>query len=167
MEPASDNAAFDPAQTDPGRLSDEVRRDLGEKQKQMRQVASVAVMSQGRILMGKRRDSGKWTLPGGHLEPGETPEQGAQRELWEEAGLWGRALKPIISHEVIGRNGEPVHVHGFSLHSNDQLNAHSHMDPDKEVARWEWIDARNGLPDQIRNSLHSPRNVVLSKLGLL
>ena len=133
----------------------------------MRQVASVAVMSQGKILMGKRRDSGKWTIPGGHLEEGETPHEGAARELWEEAGLWGRELKPIISYEVIGRNGEPVHVHGFSLHTNEHLNAHSFMDPDKEVGKWEWIDASQGLPQEIRNSLHSPKNVVLSKLGLL
>jgi len=32
---------------------------------------------------------GKWVLPGGHLEPGETPRRGALRELLEETGVVG------------------------------------------------------------------------------
>ncbi len=31
-----------------------------------------------------------WTLPGGGVEPGETPAQAAVREVWEEMGLHTR-----------------------------------------------------------------------------
>ncbi len=43
-----------------------------------------------KILMGQRKGSheaGKWSIPGGHLDPGETPFEGIFRELREEAGI--------------------------------------------------------------------------------
>lgn len=41
------------------------------------------VVRDGRVLMVKHRGGGEdyWCLPGGALEPGDTPEQGAVREL--------------------------------------------------------------------------------------
>ena len=36
-----------------------------------------------------------WLVPGGGLDPGETREQGARRELWEETGLRADALHPV------------------------------------------------------------------------
>lgn len=36
---------------------------------------------------GLRRHGGQWALPGGRLDPGEAPEEGALRELEEEIGL--------------------------------------------------------------------------------
>jgi 8-oxo-dGTP diphosphatase len=43
----------------------------------------------GRVLFQRRADFGSawWGLPGGVLEPRETPAAAAQREVWEETGL--------------------------------------------------------------------------------
>jgi 8-oxo-dGTP diphosphatase len=44
----------------------------------------------GRLLMIKRAHDphrGLWSLPGGRIEPGESPEQAVQREVREETGL--------------------------------------------------------------------------------
>lgn len=44
----------------------------------------------GRILMIQRQGShgaGTWCVPGGHIDPGETPAQTAAREVQEEVGL--------------------------------------------------------------------------------
>ena len=51
------------------------------------------VVRGGKLLLIQRRDSGLWALPGGLAEVGETTAQAAERELWEEAGLHGRASR--------------------------------------------------------------------------
>lgn len=41
----------------------------------------------GQVLLQKRSDTGEWCVPGGALEPTETYEEAAQRELREEVGI--------------------------------------------------------------------------------
>lgn len=55
-----------------------------------RLTAGVYATRGGRILMLERAAGmmcGFWSIPGGRVDPGETPLQGAIRELREEAGL--------------------------------------------------------------------------------
>ena len=50
----------------------------------------VFIFKDGKFLMGQRRNShgdGTWSIPGGHLEFGETFEDTAKREVLEETGL--------------------------------------------------------------------------------
>jgi ADP-ribose pyrophosphatase YjhB (NUDIX family) len=41
----------------------------------------------GRVLLMQRADTGGWGLPGGFMEPGESLEETARREVREEVGL--------------------------------------------------------------------------------
>lgn len=63
-----------------------------------RRSRSVAVVIRnGKILMERVFYFGRefYTLPGGGIEPGETPGQAALRELKEECGLDGAILRPL------------------------------------------------------------------------
>ncbi len=58
-----------------------------------------AVFRDGKILLIQRSDDHKWCVPGGLLEVGESPAQGAERELWEEAGLRGKAIQLLALYD--------------------------------------------------------------------
>ncbi len=48
---------------------------------------TTVIRQDGLVLMTRRSDVGAWVLPGGHLDSGETIEQGCIREVHEETGL--------------------------------------------------------------------------------
>lgn len=59
--------------------------------------ASCIVHKGNRVLMVQHRvaDREWWCLPGGAVEAGETPAEGALRELWEECGLEGTIVRQL------------------------------------------------------------------------
>lgn len=131
----------------------------------MRQSSTIAVLNDGKILLGKRRDTGKLTLPGGGMESNELPEQTALRELWEETGIKANKLSHIISWKIWNksRNLERV-IHGYKLIYSGPTEVKN--DPDRECSRWRWVDYRYGLSKEIEDNLCFPKNFLLQELGI-
>jgi 8-oxo-dGTP pyrophosphatase MutT (NUDIX family) len=68
-----------------------------------RQVARVLLFDgQDRLLLFHVRDPADltrdawWYLPGGGMDPGESPEQAARRELFEETGVEDAEIGPVV-----------------------------------------------------------------------
>src|ERR1041385_6382590 len=104
---------------------------------------------EGQLLLGRRKDNGKWTLPGGHIEDGEAPEQAPRRELFEEAGLPAASLSPLKTVET--PNGDTLYF--FTAYVGHEPNPHSDNDPDEEVesSDWKFVDVSDGLPKRFQN----------------
>ena len=53
------------------------------------------VVESGRVLLISTRGGRRWQLPKGHIEPGESPEQAAVREIREETGVDGSVIASL------------------------------------------------------------------------
>ena len=69
--------------------------------------AGVYIYKDGMLLLQRRRDDGTWADHGGSLEIGETLEDTARREVFEETGLTLGTL------ELLGVYSGPERVHVY------------------------------------------------------
>ena len=72
------------------------------------------MIHQGKVLLirrGKEPLRGRWVVPGGTVELGETLEQALVREVREETGLVVRPLEVVAVFDRIEREGDAVRYH--------------------------------------------------------
>jgi len=58
-----------------------------------------AVFEGDRVLLVREIRDGRWTLPGGWADPGDTPREAVEREIREESGYEARAVKLAAVYE--------------------------------------------------------------------
>jgi len=98
------------------------RKPVSKKKRFVRIVEAIIKDARGRILILKRSTNnsiyvGKWQLPGGKAEKGETALQTANRELLEELGckcFSFKLLKKIIFTEMFKGSKSTVELSIFS-----------------------------------------------------
>lgn len=101
----------------------------------------------GRVLLvkswfGRQR----WSLPGGGIERGETPEEAAVRELSEETSIVTDASKLKLLGEIKGTDGLAFHLMVFELHIDNETLLPLQKGRSLEIIERKWFHP-DALPE--------------------
>lgn len=92
----------------------------------------VVVNKKGQILVGKCSKTGMLCTPGGHVDPGETYEEAAKRELFEEAGIKALDCHELGAFKTEGNDSKVFLVTNFAGRPNSK---------DNELEDLKWVDS--------------------------
>jgi len=108
--------------------------------------------------------AGEWFLPGGMVEPGELPEEGARRELAEEAGLEIEGDLEIVGcypMRVYGYDMLQISYRGTASAGSTVVVSHEH-----DGERWvKPHDMRALLTDEVLDGMARGDERLLTLLG--
>ena len=79
--------------------------DIGSVADEQLKYAVIMAQEEGRWLICRHKERETWEIPGGHREAGESIEETAKRELYEETGATDAELTPIEVYSVIREDG--------------------------------------------------------------
>ena len=111
-------------------------------------IGVILVNAEGQILQGRRKNSHApyWSIPGGHLELGESFEACAIREVSEETGLHITAPKVIaVNNDLLTFAECGKHYVSVTLLAEQVSGEPQLLEPDK-CEGWHWVDPHQ-LPE--------------------
>ena len=108
-------------------------------------IGVVIVNNEGKVLVGRRRGSHAqlYSIPGGHLELGETFEEAAVKEIKEETGL--DIIDPTVfcvTNNLRTYREEGIHYISVCLVVNKFNGEPTNLEPEK-CNGWNWVDPYN------------------------
>lgn len=86
---------------------------------------AVFTVAAGKVLLLLHRELERWLPPGGHLEPGETPDEAAIREVREETGL---AIRLHYGPESMAAGGPRLLARPAGIQLERIAPGHEHID---------------------------------------
>jgi 8-oxo-dGTP diphosphatase len=114
------------------------------------------------VLLVHRPRYDDWSLPKGKLEPGESWEDGARREVEEETGVTGVLGPHLATSTYTDQKGRPKEVRWFELGSprgnfvaNDEVDEVAWLSPDaarRRVTRPADVEVLNALDDHLEGA---------------
>ncbi|MFJ8441364.1 NUDIX hydrolase [Kitasatospora griseola] len=105
---------------------------------------TAVIVEEGRILLNRRSDSGRWALLHGIMEPGEQPADAVVREVLEETGVTVRPERITSVHTLpasVCANGDQVQFLNVAFRCR-YLAGTAHVNDDESLAvEWFPLDA--------------------------
>ncbi|OAN18306.1 ADP-ribose pyrophosphatase [Photobacterium jeanii] len=126
-------------------------------------IGIILVNDQGKVLIGKRKNSHSpyYSIPGGHLEIGESFEQCAIREMEEETGITIHNPQVIaVTNNLKTYRESGLHYISVALLATDYNGEPQLNEPDK-CDGWLWADPNN-LPQPHFDASEQSINCYLS-----
>lgn len=126
-----------------------INLDRSNTREMVRVGVGAFVLRNGQFLMQRRMGShgeGTWSLPGGHLEFGETPEETAAREVLEETGceVAGTSVVGLTNDVFVAERKHYITIWTLSSWAGGEPNI---TEPDKCTDQM-WADFEN-LPSPL------------------
>jgi ADP-ribose pyrophosphatase len=124
------------------------------------------IIEGGKVLLVKRKyppKKGKWAIPGGSVNLGETLQAAAQREVMEETGLTIEAKDPIYTFDLIERGPDGKILFHYVIVDLSAKYISGTPQPADDVS-----DARWCAPDEIEElDISENTKNLLTKIGYL
>jgi mutator protein MutT len=109
-------------------LDDEENEEETAEQDVKQAACCLILTNDGHVLaVSRKNDPSAFGLPGGKVDPGETAEQAAARELQEETGLTATKLSHVFTHQ----EDDGFVTHTFACEVEGEINT-----PESGVIRW-------------------------------
>ena len=90
----------------------------------------------GEVLLVHRPRYDDWTFPKGKAEDGESDEDCAVREVWEETGLRCELVEELTPTHYVDARGRPKRVRWWRM----RVLAEDGWEPNEEVDELRWVD---------------------------
>ena len=100
------------------------------------EAAGGVLLHEGRVLLVHRPRYDDWTLPKGKLDRGESFEDAALREVWEETGLRCTLGRELGGTEYRDRKDRPKVVRYWLMEPDDEPGS---FEPNDEVDEVRWV----------------------------
>lgn len=143
----------------------DLRKFVGTKPLIMAGACVIVLNSENQILLQKRTDSYDWGTIGGSLELGESLEEAAARELFEEAGLKAKELKFITV--LSGRDMYYKYPHGDEIYNVMAVYEAIGIEGNPVINDDEGLELRYFSLEEPISNINSFTEFVLKKIGYI
>ena len=115
-------------------------------------IAAAVIIQGGRLLLVRRRVSEgslSWQFPAGQVEPGESAEDAAVRETFEETGL------VVAARRILGDRVHPATKRQMFYVEADAIAGSAHVADQDELDAVAWVESSK-ISEYVPNPFYGP-----------